>query len=163
MNGMVFGGLILSLLISPVTTEALRDCSKFQDGFRNALESAVRKTCDDIEEEDLENLETLDLSGKNLDDFYSSELEVFEKLEDLRFLDLSNNQIHDLPKEIWAMRKLEELNISGNPIFFVPWDRVRDLRRLDRMDYSETHILTSIDHSNRMAVISPLMLYKTGK
>ena len=154
MNSMIPGGLILFLLISPTTTEALRKCSEFQDGFRNALERAVGKICDEIETDDLEELEELDLNGMSLGDFHSFEGELFEEgLRDLKFLDLSNNKVHYLPEEIWTMRDLEELDISGNPISFVPWYLAEELRSLDRIDYSKTNISTSLDHGDRMMAV----------
>ena len=164
MNNTFFAGLILFLIL-PTVTQALRsrECSKFQAGFRGALEDATGKICDEIEEGDLENLTALDLEDRDLFNFHPAEEEVFEKyLQKLHSLNLSNNQIRDLPLEIWEMRDLEELNISGNPVWSVPWGLVRKLRRLERLDWSQTNILSSVDHNNRMAVITPGEIYKTG-
>ena len=59
------------------------------------------------------SLETLDLSGNELDDIPSN---AFADLKNLRHLDLSHNRFTDLPVDVFdGLNKLQVLNLTGNP------------------------------------------------
>jgi len=70
---------------------------------------------------DLQNIQILALSGKEIKD-----ISGIEYMENLRWLDISNNQIADLSplKPLLESGRVEEINVVGNPL------RVRDLQLL---------------------------------
>jgi internalin A len=76
----------------------------------------------------------LDLSGADLTDLPTL---VFGM--DLRSLDLSHNQLTDLPDELSQLSNLEHLVIASNPLQRIP-EVVLSLASLEDLDVSSTHL-----------------------
>lgn len=87
------------------------------------------------------NLEVLDVSQNNLDGSLQAEV---RHLQNLRTLDLSNNNFTGVPAEVGQLSKLEILDLSNNPITGLPHEigNLKNLRILDLRgtNYSEQDI-----------------------
>lgn len=98
----VFNFLIVSIIFS--------NCNKNDAAFLNNIP---------------ENTENLDLSFYNLKEFPARIL----KLKNLRYINLSNNQINSIPSKFWNLTKLESVNIGWNNIKTIS-DSIKNLSNL---------------------------------
>jgi len=95
---------------------------KFKDeNFERAVREIIHKPQGELTIADLQSIQVLDLSGKGIKD-----ISGIEYMENLRWLDISNNQIADLSplKPLLESGRVEEINVVGNPL------TVRDLQLL---------------------------------
>jgi len=76
------------------------------------------------------HIQKLDLSTNNLDGSLQAEVRL---LENLKVLDLSNNQFTGVPAEIGQLKNLEILNLSNNKITGLPHE-IGNLSRLKLLD-----------------------------
>lgn len=65
------------------------------------------------------DIEVLNLSNNNLDGALQAEV---RHLQNLRILDLSNNNFTGVPAEVGQLGKLEELNLSNNSLTGLPYE-----------------------------------------
>ncbi|XP_064613003.1 leucine-rich repeat and WD repeat-containing protein 1-like [Liolophura sinensis] len=87
----------------------------------------------------LKAIQTLDLSGQDL---HSIDVELFNKLTSLTELDLSNNQLTDLPREL-TLPKLTSLDLAENELSSV--DFVTQFPRLKSLYLKNNKQLKSAD------------------
>jgi internalin A len=80
----------------------------------------------------------LDLSGQNL---YELPSEIGQ-LQSLERLDISNNQLTELPDELWGLTRLKHLNLAENRLSHVPIE-IERLQNLGGLDLSG-NLLTSL-------------------
>lgn len=98
------------------------------------------------------SLRSLDVSHNHIKKV-SEEL----SLPNLGFLDLSSNEIKELPKAIGRMRKLEILNISDNQLEALPATFVK-MRKLQELNASGNHLKALPGNLNRLKNLKTLNL-----
>ena len=79
---------------------------------------------------DRTDIQKLDLSNNNLDGSLQAEV---RHLQNLKVLDLSNNQFTGVPAEIGQLKNLEMLNLSNNQLTGLPYElgNLANLKVLD--------------------------------
>jgi internalin A len=83
----------------------------------------------------LQQLRSLDLSYNNIN--YFSELSCHE--DSLVYLNLKNNSIKVIPSQVFQLRNLEDLNLSSNNISRIP-DEINQLIYLRRLNFDNNKI-----------------------
>lgn len=91
-----------------------------------------------------ETLEYLDLSG-NKYVFYEDEW-PFQNFSNLRTVNLSYNQLRDLPRLVFAGLNVEELRLSNNNLYAIPFQVFAPMERLRVLDLSYNSIVSFLDH-----------------
>lgn len=81
------------------------------------------------------DIEELDLSGNKLDGALQAEV---RHMQNLRVLDLSDNNFTGLPAEVGQLGKLEILDLSNNPITGLPYE-IGNLKNLKVLDLRGTN------------------------
>lgn len=90
------------------------------------------------------NLELLDLAENNIRNIRNYQFLNFTKL---KFLNLSNNVIDDLPRNCCqGLDLLEELYLSGNRLHAIPFQVFAPLTNLKVLDLSHNYMVTFLDH-----------------
>ncbi|XP_033843118.1 toll-like receptor 7 [Periophthalmus magnuspinnatus] len=118
----------------------------------------------ELESESLERLEfrdnRLDVMWRDGDIRY---VNYFSKLVNLKILDISKNNLHSLPPELFAglPGKLSELHLKGNGLKSFNWKELQHLRSLQVLDLSGNS-LTTVPHvlSNCSNSLIKLILHK---
>lgn len=80
------------------------------------------------------NLESLDLSHNKLDGALQAEV---RHLQNLRMLDLSDNNFTGVPAEVGQLSQLEVLDLSNNPLTGLPYE-IGNLKNLILLDLRGT-------------------------
>ncbi len=100
------------------------------------------------------DIQKLDLSNNNLDGSLQAEV---RQLQNLKVLDLSNNQFTGVPAEIGQLKNLEILNLSNNQLTGLPHElgNLSNLKVLDLRgnNYAPTDLDTIKDRLPRMTEI----------
>ena len=91
-----------------------------------------------------QNLQYLDLSGNTFDTF--SHQYPFQNFSNLRFMNLSYNQIDDLPRSVFVGLNVEELCLSNNKLRAIPFEVFATMERLRLLDLSHNFIVSILDH-----------------
>ncbi|XP_020794788.2 toll-like receptor 7 [Boleophthalmus pectinirostris] len=118
----------------------------------------------ELESESLERLEfrnnRLDIMWRDGDTRY---VNYFSKLFNLKILDISKNNLHSLPPELFAglPSKLSELYLKGNGLTYFNWTKLQHLRSLQVLDLSGNSLSTVPDVlSNCSNSLVRLILHK---
>ena len=85
---------------------------------------------------ELAGAKRLDLRGEGITEFPR---EVFDLADSLEILDLSQNQLTDLPQDLGRLTKLRILFCSSNPFAHVP-EVIADCRSLSMVGFKSCHI-----------------------
>ncbi|WP_032920337.1 leucine-rich repeat domain-containing protein, partial [Leptospira santarosai] len=101
----------------------------------------------------------LDLSNNQLRLLTSKN---WESCKNLKYLDLSNNQLATLPKEIGKLEKLEDLNLSGNPFTTFPQEIV-GLKHLQILKLKNIPALLSEKETIRKLLPDVKIIYFTSE
>ena len=114
--------------------------AKWSDGLRSIR--SVRSN-DDVDSlfsggrmHSFEGLRRLDLSGSNLSSLSGSEIRALTQLE---YLDLSDNSLAILPKELGSMRNLKTLICQRNSLRILPGE-LGHLHTLERLDFKSNRL-----------------------
>lgn len=102
-------------------------------------------------------LQRLDLSGNNLSSLVlgdktpfgddSGAVGVFEQLIELMDLDLSHNQITDLPRSSFnGLTKLRFLNLASNRLSIIPFQVFHSVDLVQHLDLSHNQLVTFLDN-----------------
>ncbi len=87
------------------------------------------------------SVEKVDLSGRGLTGSLKAEI---RQLNNLKELDLSDNQFTGLPAEVGQLSRLQVLNLSNNPLTGLPYElgNLSNLKTLDLRgtNYSQTDL-----------------------
>lgn len=74
---------------------------------------------------------------RSTEDSVDSQLLLFTKLNNLFVLDLSQNMLNDLPRNVFTgLAKLKQLNLSENNLAIVPFQVFKDLQEIKMLDLS---------------------------
>jgi len=87
------------------------------------IRSAAKKPTGELTKTDLEKVKVVRLTDKQLTD-----VKGLEKLTKLRSLDLSNNKLTEVPKELEECTQLTHLNLQVNQL-----TNVKELEKLNRL------------------------------
>ena len=82
----------------------------------------------------IQNLEVLNLSNNQVSQLPSN----IGELKNLKVLNLSNNQVSQLPSNIGELKNLEVLNLSNNQVSQLP-STIRELKNLKYLDLTGNH------------------------
>lgn len=109
---------------SPTLTGSQQTLDLSGQGLTRVPDSAFDET----------DIETFDVSNNNLDAALQAEI---RHLQNLRILDLSDNNFTGVPAEIGQLAKLELLDLSNNPITGLPHE-IGNLKKLKVLDLRGT-------------------------
>ena len=169
-------GVIIWFLFS-YNVEALDNCGRYQDQLITAIETALGKKCNDIEEEDLETIEVLSLQDLGLEDFKRYEIEdIFHSLTEVERIDFSKNALVSPDLYMFEeMRDLESIDWSHNPLsdgFIKKWgwfieeetDRHGALPSFEQVNFSHIPVRVTKDSQRYgFILVDPLQhVYETG-
>jgi Leucine-rich repeat (LRR) protein len=104
----------------------------------------------------LTNLQSLNL--------FNNHITYFGRLDGLGFLrvlQISKNEIVDLPIEIQNLRALNDLTVSGNRLNSIP-EWISECRRLKRLNLSDNSITDLPKSMAQLSLLRELHLYKNG-
>ncbi|MCU0391701.1 MAG: leucine-rich repeat domain-containing protein [Thermoflexibacter sp.] len=104
------------------------------------------------------NVKKLDLSNQNLKEIPA---EVF-KFSKLQSLNLSNNQISQLPDQIQVLESLQELDISNNQLNTVS-SKIDDLSFLKKLNLSNNQLVDIPEVLSNLRVLEELNLANNQK
>ena len=97
------------------TIRSLVSFCVYPETLKNGLEEALKKSCQDINKEDLDQIESLNLSlNEDLEDIRSGYLRDLSNLKSIEFK--GNYQLIEIPSFVYLIENLEELNISETSI-----------------------------------------------
>lgn len=99
--------------------------------------------------------EVLNLSNNKLTGALQAEV---RQLENLKVLDLSNNNFTGVPAEIGQLKNLEVLNLSGNPITGLPHE-LANLKNLKSLDLRGTNYSVQDLEIVRKGLPSEVIIY----
>ena len=136
---MKFSSLVLLFLFYVQPTEAANICSR----SKVIIQALKPKDCASF---DLTKIETLDLSSLGIKILNGADL---IGLTQLRNLDLSENELSELPQELIQLRKIENLDISNNlfKVYPKPISNLKSLKTLD-VSYNLLEQVESLTNSN---------------
>lgn len=80
----------------------------------------------------------LDLSDKNFEEF-PIELFFTKEKNKINYLDLSNNKIKKIPKEIKYLKNIRKINLKNNQIDHIP-EEIKYLKKIKELDLSFNNI-----------------------
>ncbi|MDF9867596.1 Leucine-rich repeat (LRR) protein [Bacilli bacterium PM5-3] len=83
-------------------------------------------------------------------------IDGISKYSNLKLLSLTNNKITSIPKEIELLKKLEEFDISGNVIYYLP-NEINNLKNLKVLRADSTHLL-ELNNINKLTKLEGLSL-----
>lgn len=117
---------------SPKTIEALYKGAGYQPFEKDLrkLTKPVRSIDDPVTQDELDLIRKLDLSSLGIKD-----LSGIERLRNLENLNLSDNGLKAVPKEISNLEYLKQLDLSGNQLTSLPRE-MGYLRQLESLDLS---------------------------
>lgn len=76
-----------------------------------------------------------------------TECTIFGNLMQLKYLDLSHNNITDLPRNAFdGLNALTCLNLAFNSLFVTPFQAFHALKNLEQMDLSHNHLVSVLDN-----------------
>ena len=169
-------GIIIGFLFYfPV--EGLENCHRYQFNLIEAIEGLLNRECDDIEEEDLRTIELLDLNDLGLEDFNRREInDIFRFLTKVERINFSKNALFSPDLDMFEeMNDLEFIDWSHNPLsnsFIREWqwfveeetDKFGDLRDLEQVNFSHTSVRVTKDNQRSPSIlIDPSRdVYETG-
>ncbi|XP_031341617.1 uncharacterized protein LOC116169615 [Photinus pyralis] len=91
-----------------------------------------------------ESLEYLDISGNDFV-FYEDEW-PFQNFSNVRTVNLSYNKLSDLPRMVFVGLNIEELCLSNNNLYAIPFQVFAPMERLRVLDLSYNSIVSFLDH-----------------
>ncbi|HIC8924096.1 TPA: leucine-rich repeat domain-containing protein, partial [Elizabethkingia anophelis] len=103
--------------------------------------------------EKLTRLETLDLSGNSIVNFYSK----ICSLKNLKILNLNNNRIKTIPLQIKNLTKIISLHLSNNNLSLLP-NQIYELSNLRELDISKNNIEAIDDNISKLSKIQKIWI-----
>lgn len=108
---------------------------------RNQIQNLPRNVFDDLTE-----LSELNLSFNKIDDF-SKNPEIFDHLRQLQVLDLSNNSITIIVRQLFSgLQNLRVINLAANQLYVLPYHVFEQLQSIEVIDLSHNRIV-SVENS----------------